>query len=531
MDIRQLFPISRSLVTETTWEKVEEVWNKDPDPDRLSSNLSLEKASLKFPGHLPEVMRLEWAVYQAQRRPSDFSSEPEKLSLNPFLQVLSLSWKNLPLLLKTEDPAALPPIEPGLEWILIWQEIPSGRVRCEAGSKEELLLLKMLAEELEVEDVARMGNLPEAVVEQAVERAVTKGILIPARSKIRREPLIFPQGEVENENFFSSPVFTLQWHITQACDLHCRHCYDRSSRGSLTLRQSLKVLEDLKSFCRTMDVRGHISFTGGNPFLHPNFFEIYQAAVQKGFSTALLGNPVSRKELEKLTTIENPGFFQVSLEGLPEHNDYIRGPGHFNRTIDFLSLLKEFGIYSMVMLTLTRENLPQVLTLAELLRGKTEAFFFNRLSMVGEGAKLLMPTPEDFQKFLQTYLQASKENSLLGLKDNLFNILFYQKREELFGGCAGHGCSAAFNFLTLLPDGEVHACRKFPSPLGTLRDQSLEKIYGSEEAQKYRAGSKACAPCPIRPVCGGCLAVSSSLGFNCFEERDPFCFISSITER
>ncbi|MGC1403212.1 MAG: thio(seleno)oxazole modification radical SAM maturase SbtM [Thermodesulfobacteriota bacterium] len=526
MDIRQLFPISHFLVAKETWNKIKRVWNKDPNGDRFYHNLSSEKTSLLLPEYLPDLVRLEWAIDQVRRLSPGFSKEPERLSLNPTLQVLSLSWKNLPPLIKTKTLPIPSPIEPGPEWVLVWQEPTSRELQVEAASAENLLVLKMLAEDMEVEEVARMGNISAAAVEKAVDRAVMKGIVILPPSKIRRDPLIFPHGEVNNEKFFSSPVFTLQWHITQACDLHCRHCYDRSSRASLSLKQSLKVLEDLMAFCRTMNVKGHISFTGGNPFLHPHFFEVYQAAVEKGFSTAILGNPVSRKEIERIAALQKPGFFQVSLEGLPEHNDYIRGTGHFGRTMDFLSLLKQFNIYSMVMLTLTRDNLPQVLPLAELLRGKTEAFFFNRLSTVGEGARLLMPAPEDFQEFLQSYLQASKKNPLLGLKDNLFNILLYQNGEGLFGGCAGHGCSAAFNFLTLLPDGEVHACRKFPSPIGNSLHQSFEEIYRSEGAERYRAGSRACSSCPIRPVCGGCLAVTSSLGLNCFVERDPFCFIS-----
>lgn len=54
----------------------------------------------------------------------------------------------------------------------------------------------------------------------------------------------------------------------------------------------------------------------------------------------------------------------------------------------------------------------------------------------------------------------------MGLKDNLFNLVLAEGGEAPFGGCTGNGCGAAFNFVTLLSDGEVHACRKFPSPLG-----------------------------------------------------------------
>jgi hypothetical protein len=54
----------------------------------------------------------------------------------------------------------------------------------------------------------------------------------------------------------------------------------------------------------------------------------------------------------------------------------------------------------------------------------------------------------------------------MGLKDNLLNLVLAEGGEAPFGGCTGNGCGAAFNFVTLLSDGEVHACRKFPSPWG-----------------------------------------------------------------
>jgi radical SAM protein with 4Fe4S-binding SPASM domain len=98
----------------------------------------------------------------------------------------------------------------------------------------------------------------------------------------------------------------------------------------------------------------------------------------------------------------------------------------------------------------------------------------------------------------------------------------------LFGGCAGFGCGAAFNFLALLPDGEVHACRKFPSRIGNLAASTLHDIYEGEAARRYRRGSAACRECPIRPVCGGCLAVTHGFGRNIFVERDPYCFIERL---
>ena len=110
----------------------------------------------------------------------------------------------------------------------------------------------------------------------------------------------------------------------------------------------------------------------------------------------------------------------------------------------------------------------------------------------------------------------------MGFKDNLFN-LYPDSEAALMGGCTGFGCGAAFNFLALLPDGEVHACRKFPSLIGHIRDESFHDIYHSPLAARYRAGSRACRGCDLNLVCRGCPAVADSLGLEIFSEKDPFC--------
>ena len=112
----------------------------------------------------------------------------------------------------------------------------------------------------------------------------------------------------------------------------------------------------------------------------------------------------------------------------------------------------------------------------------------------------------------------------MGFKENLFNLLRWQQGLPFGGGCAGYGCGAAFNFVALLPDGEVHACRKMPSLIGNIYQERLNDIYYGSAARRFRAGSKSCSTCPVRPVCGGCTAVSCGFGLDIFNELDPYCF-------
>lgn len=525
--MEEYYPRCRSLLEIGTWDRIIGLHPDTSGPQGLPETLTLHRSDLGLPEFLPELALLEWNFHRIASSEVEIQPVIGRIKVNPSLQLIQVCWKGLSEIFKSMKNSSSAVPMPGEEFVLIWKDSKTGRTRMETALKEDLLVLKMVVEGIEAKDVAPAGGLPVTAIEAAIDRAVDREILLKPETRIRRDPATFPMGKITNGLYLSSSLFTLQWHITQACDLHCKHCYDRSERSPLALEKGLAILDDLLAFCRSRQVKGQVSFSGGNPLLYPHFIKLYRAATERGFGTAVLGNPAPRGRIEELLGIQGPNFFQVSLEGLRGPNDAIRGPGHFEKTLEFLGVLRELHIYSMVMLTLTRDNLDQVLPLAELLRGKTDSFTFNRLSQVGEGAKLQLPSPEAYRAFLESYLKAAETNPILTLKDNLINILFFQKGDDPFGGCTGFGCGAAFNFLTVLADGEVHACRKFPSLIGNVLEQSLGEIYESEAAKRYRAGTGACRACPIRPVCGGCLAVVHGHGLDVSKDRDPYCFMKN----
>ncbi len=480
---------------------------------------------MQLPAHIAELARLERQYCHSRRSAEDVPPAAPRLAVNPSLELHAFSWKNLVPLLEAENDASAPPPEPAPNHVMIWRCPKTGRTRVSEAAAEDLLALKLAVEEVDVRAAAAQGGVPAVALQSAIDRAVARGILLAPPSGIRRSfAAPFAPGEADTP-FLSADTFTLQWHITQACELHCRHCYDRSERAPLPLEAALRTLEQLHAFCRHMHVGGQVSFTGGNPLLYPHFTDVYREASRCGFTLGILGNPSPLERIRELARIQPPAFFQISLEGLGAHNDHVRGRGHFRRALEFLDGLRSLGIYAMVMLTLTRDNLDQVLPLADILEGRADHFSFNRLSAVGEGAGLALPSRGDFAAFLERYAAAAQDRPFLGLKDNLFNILGHESGRELLGGCTGFGCGAAFNFVALLADGEVHACRKFPSPIGNLNRDTLVAVYSSEPARRYREGPEACRGCRLLAVCRGCLAVAHGSGLDVFRDKDPFCFI------
>lgn len=466
---------------------------------------------------LPDLARIERAVEQVGNA-ADPPGSVAQAVINPTLQLMEVPYTGLPAVWRGE---AVSP-QAGPDVVLIWKAPGESVVQVASATGSDLLALKIVCEALDHRETAAAGGVSLGHIENILFAAARRGLLLSPPSRIAR-PADWARPEVP-ENLLVSPAFTLQWHITQACDLNCRHCYDRSQRRSMPLDQAIGTLDDLYDFCRRQHVYGQVSFTGGNPLLYPHFDTVYREAAERGLLTAILGNPAPRRRIETLCAIRRPEFYQVSLEGLADHNDDIRGSGHFDRVMEFLETLGNLGIYRVVMLTLTAANVDQVLPLAQRLEGRVELFTFNRLSPVGQGASLAPVAPARFRTFLSDYLETARNRSLMALKDNLFNILLSDQQQPFFGGCTGFGCGAAFNFVSLLPDGEVHACRKFPSPIGHLKGQSLTEIYESDAAARYRRGSSACGDCRLRPVCRGCMAVVHGFGQDPFRALDPYCF-------
>lgn len=469
--------------------------------------------------YLPDLAALEKEYHQLATARVSFPATVHRRIINPTVKILEVGWKGLPEYIL--DQAVQPQV--GNSLVLLFRPTPQSSVQMTTPTGHDLLALKLVTEGISSRQAAADAMVTLGQIDTILTAAVQKGLILSPPSRLVRDKSFFFDSFSEPEQQ-TVTIFTLQWHLTQACDLNCRHCYDRSSRKNMELSQAIHVLDELYAFSEANHVRSQVSFSGGNPMLYPFFYELYRQAVDRGFRVAILGNPMEEHHIERLLAIRRPEFYQVSLEGLSSHNDYIRGKGHFQRVLDFLQLLRKYRIYSMVMLTLTRANHHEVLTLAEELKGKVDTFTFNRLAMVGEGAELASLEVEKFPQFLEEFLAESGLNKGLSLKDNFFNLLLNRHGQQLTGGCTGFGCGAAFNFVSVLPDGEVHACRKFPSLLGNIFTQSLNDIYAGKQAERYRTGSTSCLDCKLRPVCRGCPAVTYGFGLDVFSSRDPYCF-------
>jgi selenobiotic family peptide radical SAM maturase len=517
---RELYPLARRYLPSSVLQRLCATVGVI-DSDVLSSWIDDAEASGdSAPPFLRDLVRLEWTQSCVVARPFVAPVNEETFQINPTLELLHLGWRCADFLRTGEGDG---PLE-GDEWAMVWKDPDTAEVVTAPASEGEVLSLALLADPAgpyEVEPQAGLGrDARYALLRWASKRRV---VLAPP-SRIRRSPADLLGGGNAPDSYTTANWLSLQWHITNRCELHCKHCYDRSSRAEMALQDGYRVLQELAELCQSRAVLGHVAFTGGNPFLHTDFFDLYARAVYHGFGTSVLANPVSERQVAGLLKIAMPAYFQVSLEGLEEHNDSIRGAGHFRRVMTFIELLKRMGVSAGVMLTLTRDNLHHVLPLVRALGDRVDVFGFSRLAPFGSGASLALPSRDEYRSLLCDYFALARENPRLRLKENLLNLVHGALEEPPIAGCTQFGCGAAFNSFVLLADGEVHACRRLPSLIGSVYEKTLSAIYGSHAAARYRLRPDACRGCSLIAGCGGCPAVTAGLGLDPFRDRDPFCW-------
>jgi heme d1 biosynthesis radical SAM protein NirJ len=148
------------------------------------------------------------------------------------------------------------------------------------------------------------------------------------------------------------------WNVLRRCNLNCLHCYaasaDRDFADELTTPEAMAVLHDLAQ----MNVPAVI-FSGGEPLLRPDLFDLARQSRALGLYTALSSNGLLMADPDMADRIRQIGFdyVGVSLDGLSAHHDRMRDRvGAFEQSLQGIRQLQQRGVQVGLRFTVTREN-------------------------------------------------------------------------------------------------------------------------------------------------------------------------------
>lgn len=337
------------------------------------------------------------------------------------------------------------------------------------------------------------------------------------------------------------PFFSFQWHITDYCDQRCKHCYIFSDKENHTDEMSLEdlksTLEQCLDFCETFGRQPYFFITGGDPILHPNFWNFLELLKEKEVGFSILGNPfhLSPEVSQRLKELGCDSY-QLSIDGLEKTHDWFRKPGSFKKTLEVIPFLKDAGIEVNIMTTVSGVNKSEVLDVMDrMAENQADLFCFARYCPGNENEDNGLD-PLEYRELLdacQKKIDLYRENGVqmaFSKKDHLWTLYEFEEGmfeipEQALPGLIYDGCNCGNAHLTILPNGDILACRRVKdSVVGNVFEDKLEDVWlGKMEEYREFKDFKKCSACELLAWCRGCPAVASAQKDG-FYSADPQCW-------
>jgi radical SAM protein with 4Fe4S-binding SPASM domain len=348
------------------------------------------------------------------------------------------------------------------------------------------------------------------------------------------------------------------WNLTDRCNLACTHCYSRSgpgrtTEGELTTAEALVVIDDLAELGVPL-----ILFTGGEPLMREDLWDLAHHARSRGLKMALSTNgtqitpEVARKIME--AGIEYAG---ISLDGAraETHNRFRNSPGAFEKTCSAFAACRETGLRCGVRVTLTQENrheLGDLVDLALVLGASRFCLYwlvptgrgsdsYTRLQLdragVVEALDVLYRKAKETDPAAMEFLTVDAPQDCIHLlasmeKDNSEDLA---DARDLLASLKG-GCSAGTRVANIDARGNVYPCQFARSPeflVGNIRDRPFSTLWADQEnpalalfRDKQASFGGRCEACSYRDLCGGGCRVRAHAAGGDFRAEDPFCYIT-----
>ncbi|MFQ6050467.1 MAG: radical SAM protein [Candidatus Hydrothermarchaeota archaeon] len=312
--------------------------------------------------------------------------------------------------------------------------------------------------------------------------------------------LVFQKDQTANEKFTVKqnsrpPLKYLLLHITEKCNLKCRHCYlGEKSNRDLELGLIKKILNEFGEYGFKLLI------TGGEPLLHENFWDILKYARKFPIRIELLtnGTLIEEEIAERLFKYVNG--VQISLDGMEEGHETLRGRGTFLKTINGIKNAKKY-LNVTVATMIHSANMLEFDEMNKLMREL----------MVDEW---ILDIPAECGNLIK-----NKELTI----DFLHAARIFKEYGYSVGIHAGeedYSCGA--NLCSIDVSGNVTKCGFFDEGVGNIREGKLEdfwKIITREYLPKL--SELDCEDCKVLKNCkGGCRYRALKEGG--FYGKDPF---------
>jgi MoaA/NifB/PqqE/SkfB family radical SAM enzyme len=271
----------------------------------------------------------------------------------------------------------------------------------------------------------------------------------------------------------AAPLY-VAWQITNECNLACLHCIEESGPGKafpdeLDRDGALRVIDELMA-----SEVPYLSFSGGEPMLHPHFFEMAERVTARGSQLKIEtnGHYLTPDNCRRLKEVGVKAV-QVSLDGATSATfGRMRVRGEFDKTVNGIRNLVAAGVEVEINFSPASFNIHEAARIVDLAHELgAVSFYSGRTMFTGNAVKAwrhLSVTDEQYGEYFRT-LAAKRDEYRGRMRVNYHEAgLLEELRYRLEHPAA---------LLIVLPNGLVKLINALPFICGDLRTESLANVW------------------------------------------------------
>lgn len=360
------------------------------------------------------------------------------------------------------------------------------------------------------------------------------------------------RGALHGTTVNSGPVVV--WNSTRTCNLKCVHCYMDSDaqkyQGELSTQEAKEFIDDLAEFRVPV-----LLFSGGEPLIRPDFFELAEYAIGKGIRVTLSTNgTLITPEVARRIKETGVGYVGISLDGLMEVNDKFRGKeGAFKAAMAGIQNCVQVGQRVGLRFTINRHNFAELDKIFDFIEDeKIDRVCFYHLVYSGRGNQMMDQdvTPEESRAAMDTIIRRTLDYEARGLKKEILTVdnhcdgvyLYLkalaedpEKAERIKGLISLNGGNrSGIAFAEVDPFGNVHP-DQFSQHItfGNVRERKFGDIWtdlshpilaGLKDRKPFLKGR--CASCHYLGICNGNFRTRAEAATGDFWASDPACYLT-----
>ena len=330
---------------------------------------------------------------------------------------------------------------------------------------------------------------------------------------------------------FNQAPFTIAWEVTRACAYACVHCradaqHHRDPR-ELTTEEGFALIDRLTEFGSPI-----LIFTGGDPMMRRDLFDLIAYATEKGLRCSLTPTATALPTVERLQKAKEAGIRRVALSldaPRPEiHDDFRKVAGSWQRTMDILHRAQEVGLSVQVNTTVAKHNadiLPEMVPFLEEVGAVQWSVFF--LVPTGRALVEQMISAEEHERIFNWLYDLSKNApfDIKGTAAPMYRRVAIERKKAELGGDqpvtfqgAGFQYADGLNrptkgvndgngFLFISHIGDIEPSGFLPIAAGNVRTDDVVDVYRNhpifKDLRDYSKLKGPCRTCVYRDVCGG----------------------------